>query len=123
MWRTGLWRIWRPGKRARHFMGNNDRPATTRSSPNQVSNGPSATALVGCRPAQVLVQKCEGALAVDAVRALEELDFRPVGQPELRVEEPDLGILVRHPLIAAHQVEVAALDHEGAWHHEVGQLR
>ena len=79
--------------------------------------------LLGRRPAQVLVQKRERALAVDAVAALEELDVRPVGQPELRVEEPHLGIFVRHPLIAAHEVEMAALDHERARHHEISHLR
>ena len=55
--------------------------------------------------------------------ALEELDLGPVGQAELRVEEPHLGVLVRHPLIAADQVEMAALDHERARHHQIGHLR
>ena len=48
---------------------------------------------------------------------------RAVGQAELRVEEPHLGVLVRHPLIAADQVEMAALDHERPRHHQIGHLR
>src|SRR5687767_15946795 len=79
-------------------------------------------ASLGRRPPQVLVQERERALAVDAVAALEILDLCSIGQAELRVEELDLAVLVRDPLIAPDQIEMAALDHEWAREDQVGHL-
>ena len=58
----------------------------------------------------MLLQERERSLAVDAVAALEVLDLGAVGEPELRVEELHLAVLVRDPLIASDQIDWAPAD-------------
>src|SRR6516164_5074927 len=54
--------------------------AAVEAAPRSPSLGP------GFRPLQVPVQERERTLAVDRVPAVEELDRRPVGQPEVVVD-------------------------------------
>ena len=60
------------------------------------------------------MQEVERPLGPHAVAPLEELDLGPVGQAELRVQPPHFGVFVGHPVVAPHEVQVPALDHERA---------
>src|SRR5687767_2168285 len=80
-------------------------------------------AVAGLGPAQMLLQEREGALSVDAVRALEEFNLGPVAESELRVKEANLPVLVRHPFVAPDQIEMATLHHERPRNHEIGHFR
>ena len=62
-------------------------------------------------------------LGLHAAPALEVGDLGAVRQAELGVEPPHFGILVRHPVITANIILMAALDHEWTRYHEVGHLR
>jgi len=62
------------------------------------------------RPVQVSVQKVKRPRAAHAVAALKKLDLRALREPELRVEPTDFAVFVRHPLVASHAVEMAALE-------------
>ena len=68
------------------------------------------------------VQEVEGALAVDGVRPVEELDLGSVAQAQLDVLPSGLGELVGHPLVGCHAVVMATFDHEGARDHEPAEL-
>ena len=75
------------------------------------------------RRPQVLAQKLERALAVDRVRAVEELDLRCGRACPVRVVEPaDLGVLVGHPFVGRHAVAMPALHHERTRRHQLRQL-
>src|SRR5436309_1039986 len=65
------------------------------------------------RPIQMPMQKAKGALAIDRVRPIEELDFAAVANAQLIIEAPHLGVFVSDPFVGRDAVIVATLDHEG----------
>jgi hypothetical protein len=60
----------------------------------------------------VLVQKGEGALAVNLVAPQEEFDFGLLRNLEHAVDIANAGVFMRHPFIQADAIVVAAFDHE-----------
>src|SRR5687767_13841661 len=116
-----LWRLCRSGPRtvARHSSAQESRATSlaawmpTRHFPMIAAPASDARASwYSCRPAQVLAQKLERANAVNRVRAVEIFDRGALGNLEIGVQQPHLGVLIRHTRVGAHAVTVAALDHE-----------
>lgn len=60
----------------------------------------------------MLVQEGKRALAVNFVLALEELDFSPARNLQVRIQDADAGVFVGDPFIQAYPIVVAALHHE-----------
>src|SRR5579885_3211895 len=76
-----------------------------------------------CGPVQKLVQELKRAFSVNGVAAVEEFDAGAVFQAQLRIEPAGTGVFVRHPLVPAYPVVVAALHHKRPRRDQVGHLR
>lgn len=68
------------------------------------------------------MEEIKGALAIDGVAALKELDLGAVGETELSIKMAHFGIFVGDPRVDRNAVVVASLDHEGAGEDEVGHF-
>src|SRR4051794_25148448 len=71
----------------------------------------------------MLVQEVEGALAIDRVSAVEELNRRSAPKTELIVKPTRLRIFRSDPIVRRDAIVMAPLDHEGPRKHQVSQLR
>ena len=58
------------------------------------------------------MEELEGSLTVDHVTAVEELNLRAVGNPQLSVQTTHLGVFAGDPLIRRHAVTMAPFHHE-----------
>ena len=80
------------------------------------------SARIGSRPLQMAAQEFKCAHAMYGVRPVEELYLCLIPNTHLVVEAANPGILVSDPLVHAHRIIMASLDHERPGRHKIRQI-
>ena len=74
-------------------------------------------------PFQMSMEKLESSFAMNGVRAIEELNFCSVRDPQLRIEPTHAREFMSDPLIRCHAIVMSAFHHKGPGCNQCRHLR